>query len=64
MTNSSYAAQPMRIQARPGSLAERRYYHNSALPQGGWPKPEVIAPGIRHRLHQHLDHAGNAGREA
>jgi hypothetical protein len=36
----------MRIQARPGSPAERRYYHNSALPKGGWPKPEVIAPGI------------------
>ena len=29
-----------------GSLAEGRYYHNSALRQGGWPKPEVIAPGI------------------
>jgi hypothetical protein len=36
----------MRIQERPGSPAERRYYHNSALPKGGWPKPEVIAPGI------------------
>lgn len=45
-SNASYAPQPMRIQARPGSLAERRYYHNSALPKGGWPKPEVIAPGI------------------
>jgi len=45
-SNASYTPQPMRIQARPGSLAERRYYHNSALPKGGWPKPEVIAPGI------------------
>jgi hypothetical protein len=35
----------MRIQARPGSEAER-YYVNSSLPQGGWPKPNVIAPGI------------------
>src|ERR1700680_1396233 len=46
MANSSHASQPMRIQARPGSLAESRYYRNSALPQGGWPRPEVIAPGI------------------
>jgi hypothetical protein len=45
-SNPSYAPQPMRIQARPGSPAEQRYYHNSALPKGGWPKPEVIAPGI------------------
>jgi hypothetical protein len=36
----------MRIQARPGSPAERFYYRNSALPKGGWQKPEVIAPGI------------------
>jgi hypothetical protein len=35
----------MRIQARPGSPAER-YYINSTLPQGGWPKPGAIAPGI------------------
>jgi len=35
----------MRIQARPGSPAER-YYVNSTLPQGGWPKPGAIAPGI------------------
>jgi len=46
MANSTYTPQPMRIQARPGSRAESRYYHNSALPQGGWPKPEIIAPGI------------------
>jgi hypothetical protein len=37
---------PMRIQARRGSLAERRYYHRSALPVGGWPKPDALAPGI------------------
>jgi hypothetical protein len=45
MANSSYATQPMRIQARPGSPAETRY-RSSALPQGGWPRPEVIAPGV------------------
>jgi hypothetical protein len=42
----SYPNQPMRIQARPGSLAEQRYYRSSGLPKGGWPKPTVIAPGI------------------
>jgi hypothetical protein len=42
----SYGNQPMRIQARPGSLAEQRYYRSSGLPKGGWPKPTVIAPGI------------------
>ena len=46
MANSSYTPQPMRIQVRPGSRAEDLYYRNSALPQGGWPKPAVIAPGI------------------
>src|SRR5207249_5568525 len=46
MANSSYTPQPMRIQVRPGSQAETLYYRNSALPQGGWPKPEVIAPGV------------------
>jgi len=46
MANSSYVSQPMRIQARPGSLAEQRYCQNSGLPQGGWPRPAVIAPGI------------------
>jgi hypothetical protein len=44
-SSASYTSQPMRIQARQGSPAER-YYHNSALPKGGWPRPEVIAPGI------------------
>lgn len=38
--------QPMRIQARQGSLAERRYVRNSALPGGAWPVPTAIAPGI------------------
>src|SRR5271166_1622113 len=46
-SRSRYAvAQPMRIQARKGSLAEKRYYHNSALPGNRWPMPEEIAPGI------------------
>jgi len=45
MPNASYTSKPMRIQARPGSPAER-YYVNSALPQGGWPKPGALAPGI------------------
>lgn len=39
-------AQPMRIQARQGSMAERRYYTKSALPSGPWPNPKAIAPGI------------------
>lgn len=38
--------QPMRIQARPGSLVERRSYYKSALPGGAWPMPKAIAPGI------------------
>ena len=45
---SSTIAQPMRIQARPGSLAEKRYYARSALPRP-WPmpkNPKAIAPGI------------------
>jgi hypothetical protein len=37
---------PMRIQARPGSQAERLYYEHSALPGGAWPMPKAIAPGI------------------
>jgi hypothetical protein len=39
------AAQPMRIQARPGSAAEKKYYVKSALPQV-WAMPKAIAPGI------------------
>lgn len=42
------AAQPMRIQARQDSQAEKRYYAKSALPRP-WPmpkKPMAIAPGI------------------
>ena len=38
--------QPMRIQARQGSRAERLYYRNSALPGMKWPMPTAIAPGI------------------
>ena len=37
---------PMRIQARPGSLAEQRYYLKSSLPGLAWPSPKAIAPGI------------------
>ena len=41
-----YAAlQPMRIQARKDSAAEKFYYAQSALPHA-WPMPKVIAPGI------------------
>jgi len=39
-------AQPMRIQARKGSPAEKRYYEKSSLPGGAWPMPKAIAPGI------------------
>lgn len=46
MAKNYYARQPMRIQARKGSVAERRYYTKSALPSGVWPKPKAIAPGI------------------
>ena len=47
MPKSYYATQrPMRIQARAGSMAERKYYEKSALPGGAWPMPKVIAPGI------------------
>ncbi len=37
---------PMRIQARRGSIAEKRYYEKSALPGGAWPMPKAIAPGV------------------
>ncbi|MFP3646533.1 hypothetical protein [Paraburkholderia sp. SIMBA_054] len=45
-TNGGYAFQPMRIQVRPGSKAERLYYHGAALPGQQWPMPKAIAPGI------------------
>ena len=46
MSNSYYASgNPMRIQARPGSLVERYYLHSS-LPSGQLPKPKAIAKGI------------------
>jgi hypothetical protein len=45
-SKASSGNMPMRIQARPGSLAERLYYYKSALPEGGWPRPTEIAPGI------------------
>jgi hypothetical protein len=37
--------EPMRIQARKGSAAEKRYYQ-SALPGGAWPMPKAIAAGV------------------
>lgn len=37
--------QPMRIQARPGSEAEKAYWASS-LPGGAWPMPKAIANGI------------------
>src|SRR5258708_5687988 len=39
------ARMPMRIQARPGSAAEKRYFSQSALPHA-WPMPKAIARGI------------------
>jgi hypothetical protein len=46
MATKNYSqAQPMRIQARNGSEAERRYYQRSALPKA-WPMPKAIAGGI------------------
>jgi len=38
--------QPMRIQARPGSQAERVYFDKSALPGRTFPAPKALAPGI------------------
>ena len=56
---ASWAGQPMRIQVRQGSEAEQLYYRNSSLPKGGWPKPEVIAPGISPKpLEDLLFHGG------
>lgn len=47
MRRKSYSIpQPMRIQARKGSLAERQYYETSALPGGAWRMPAAIARGI------------------
>ncbi len=37
---------PMRVQVRPGSLAERQHYKKSALPGETWTMPSAIAPGI------------------
>ena len=39
-------AQPMRVQVRQGSLAERRYVKNSRLPGATLPMPKAIAPGV------------------
>lgn len=47
MKKASYGVgQPMRIQARAGSMAEKLYYKKSSLPSGAWPAPKAIAPGI------------------
>jgi hypothetical protein len=46
-SKTSYSMiKPMRIQARQGSPAEKRYYGKSALPGGAWPMPKAIAPGV------------------
>ncbi len=37
---------PMRIQARKGSEAEKRYFDHSALPGTKFPSPKAIAPGV------------------
>jgi hypothetical protein len=42
---SDLVAQPMRIQARKGSAAERSY-STAALPSGSWVMPKAVAPGI------------------
>jgi hypothetical protein len=39
-------AMPMRIQARKGSPAEKKYYFGSALPGNRWEMPTEIVPGI------------------
>lgn len=46
MPEYPYQHMPMRIQARPGSLAESLYYQRAALPGGAWPMPKAIVPGI------------------
>ena len=46
MATTYPASVPMRIQARPGSRAERLYFRRAALPDGGWTRPKAIAPGI------------------
>ncbi|WP_291992895.1 hypothetical protein [Candidatus Accumulibacter sp. ACC003] len=46
MANATYPVlQPMRIQVRQNSPAEKQYYAQSALPKA-WPMPKAIAPGI------------------
>ena len=45
-TKEYRVTQPMRIQARQGSLAEKAYYANSSLPGLVLPMPKAIAPGI------------------
>src|SRR5262249_14044743 len=61
MTNAaSYheAPKPMRIQARRGSLAEKRYYAHSALPEP-WRMPKAIANGVSPRpLEDLIFHGG------
>ena len=49
---------PMRIQARKGSLAEKRYYEYSALPEP-WRMPKAIAHGVSPRpLEDLIFHGG------
>lgn len=61
---SSNAALPMRIQARKGSAAEKRYYTQSALPGGQWRMPTAIAPGVSPRpLEDLIFHGGKTVRQ-
>jgi hypothetical protein len=46
MANYYSTPQPMRVQVRYGSAAQKTYYEKSALPGGAWPMPKAIAPGI------------------
>src|SRR5215469_4621402 len=47
MADTSKPIRWMRIQARPGSLAEARHYHKLGQPEGGgWAERGAIAGGI------------------
>lgn len=46
MPKKALEYRPMRVQARPGSHAERAYYDQSGLASGRWAMPKAIAPGI------------------
>jgi hypothetical protein len=46
MADSSNPIRWMRIQARPGSLAEARHYYRKPAQPEGWTEPGAIAGGI------------------